>query len=192
MLVGSNPTPSARPRKTGSDLGLCRWSHVAGSLPTAAGCSRLPPIVAGRGIYAGWVLMCFPGQPAENRRVPATRRRLRRRWPGDKAAPAAPLARRQRRALPWEARPAHAGPHSAGEQIKMAHTAHRPGTSHGRVAAPDRAARSDRVTAPRPSPRSSGRYPRPYAPQIRDKRLWAAYRKETTVPIAPERTGVPS
>ena len=28
-----------------------------------------------------------------------------------KAAPAAPLARRQRRALPWEARPAHAGPH---------------------------------------------------------------------------------
>src|SRR5436190_21495886 len=27
-----------------------------------------------------------------------------------KAAPAAPLARRQRRALPWKARPAHAGP----------------------------------------------------------------------------------
>jgi hypothetical protein len=31
-----------------------------------------------------------------------------------KAAPAAPLARRQRRAQPWEARPAHAGPHSPG------------------------------------------------------------------------------
>src|SRR5579859_1110696 len=30
---------------------------------------------------------------------------------GIKAAPAAPLARRQRRAQPWTARPAHAGPH---------------------------------------------------------------------------------
>jgi len=29
-----------------------------------------------------------------------------------KAAPTAPLARRQRRAQPWEARPSHAGPHA--------------------------------------------------------------------------------
>jgi len=39
-----------------------------------------------------------------------------------KAAPAAPLARRQRQALPWKARPPHAGPHFARTQIKMAQT----------------------------------------------------------------------
>jgi hypothetical protein len=38
---------------------------------------------------------------------------------------AAPLARRQRRALPW-ARPPHAGPHTGrGRQIKAAHYARR-------------------------------------------------------------------
>jgi len=32
------------------------------------------------------------------------------------APPAAPLARRQRRALPWKARPAHAGTRSRGQR----------------------------------------------------------------------------
>ena len=43
-----------------------------------------------------------------------------------KAAPTAPLARRQRRALPWEARPAHAGPHPHVGQIKVPHTSRWP------------------------------------------------------------------
>ena len=51
-----------------------------------------------------------------------------------KAAPrAAPLARRQRRALPWEARPPHAGPQPQGGQIEMAHTSHRPGAARSRL-----------------------------------------------------------
>ena len=41
------------------------------------------------------------------------------------AAERARLARRQRRALPW-ARPAHAGPHARGREIKNAHTPHCP------------------------------------------------------------------
>jgi hypothetical protein len=41
--------------------------------------------------------------------------------PTIKAAPAAPRARRQRQALPWEARPPHAGPHHRGTQINEAH-----------------------------------------------------------------------
>jgi hypothetical protein len=50
------------------------------------------------------------GDKAFGQRNPALCRTLR---PAciDKAAPAAPRAQRQRRALPWEARPAHAGPH---------------------------------------------------------------------------------
>ena len=39
---------------------------------------------------------------------------------------AAPLARRQRRAQPWKARPAHAGPQRGRTQIKTAHTTRRP------------------------------------------------------------------
>src|SRR6185312_8418787 len=46
-----------------------RLSDVAGSSPAAARCSRLPPFVAGRGIYAGWILKRFPGQITENGRV---------------------------------------------------------------------------------------------------------------------------
>src|ERR1700733_5460143 len=38
------------------------------------------------------------------------------------AAPSAPLARRQRRALPWEARAAHAGPHESGTLSEIAQT----------------------------------------------------------------------
>jgi len=41
-------------------------------------------------------------------------------WPGGhlvKAAPAASLARRQRRAQPWEARLAHAGPHALASPV---------------------------------------------------------------------------
>jgi hypothetical protein len=61
VTVGSNPTPSA------FDLGklvltwaYARLSHVACSSRTAARCRRLPLFVAGRGIYAGWILKRFP------------------------------------------------------------------------------------------------------------------------------------
>jgi hypothetical protein len=72
VTVGSNPTPSAH------DLGkqVLTWAYVglsdvAGSSPTAARCSRLPPFVAGRGIYAGWILMRFPRSPLGKRKGPA-------------------------------------------------------------------------------------------------------------------------
>ena len=42
-----------------------------------------------------------------------------------KAVPAAPLAQRQRRAQPWEARPAHAGHIPQDSQIKAAHMSRR-------------------------------------------------------------------
>src|SRR5580658_8208534 len=65
-----------------SDLGkshltwaYARRHHVVDSSPTAARCRRLPPFVADRGIYAGWILRRFPRStygkqkgPAENKR----------------------------------------------------------------------------------------------------------------------------
>jgi hypothetical protein len=61
------------------------------------------------------------GRPQDDRRSV--------RAPLSQAAPAAPLARRQRRALPWEARQAHAGATPHGAQIKAAHTSRRTGYS---------------------------------------------------------------
>ncbi len=49
-----------------------------------------------------------------------------------KTAPAAPLARRQRRALPWEARPAHAGPRLVDRRSDCT-TGRAPMASAGRV-----------------------------------------------------------
>src|ERR1700750_731383 len=61
-----------------SDLGkpvltwaYARLSDVAGSSPAAARCSRLPPFVAGRGIYAGWILKRFPRSNHGKRKGPA-------------------------------------------------------------------------------------------------------------------------
>jgi hypothetical protein len=49
-----------------------------------------------------------------------------------KAAPAAPLARRQRRAQPWEARPAHAGPRRRTRPINEAHPSRGRNSANGR------------------------------------------------------------
>ncbi len=101
------PRPPLRPRKTSSDLGLCPpvsrrrlVTDRSQMQPTAAICRWSRDI-------RGMDLEAFPQVNQRKRKGPAEKR--------DpcmvKAAPAAPLARRQRRALPWEARPAHAGPH---------------------------------------------------------------------------------
>ena len=50
-----------------------------------------------------------------------------------KAAPAAPLARRQRRALPWEARPAHAGPNRTGHADQSASLGEQAGAAQSAV-----------------------------------------------------------
>ena len=64
-----------------------------------------PALVAPALGTCAWHLRCV----AEFSRI-GSRRRL-----------AAPLARRERRALPWEARPPDAGPHHAEHAVKMPH-----------------------------------------------------------------------
>lgn len=51
--LGSNPTPSARPRGTGPDLDLSREAHVLASSLTAARCGQLPPSVPCPGWRSG-------------------------------------------------------------------------------------------------------------------------------------------
>lgn len=51
--LGSNPTPSARPRGTGPDLDLSREAHVLASSLTAARCGQLPPSVPSPGWRSG-------------------------------------------------------------------------------------------------------------------------------------------
>jgi hypothetical protein len=64
----------------------------------------------------------------------------------DKAAPAAPLARRQRWGSALERpAPAHAGRERQGTQTKMAHTPHRPVQRTAVFLAPDCPARGHRV-----------------------------------------------
>ena len=61
-----------------------------------------------------------------------------------KAAPAAPLARRQRRALPWKARPPHAGPTAPGSPNRKAKYLSTAGNAV--IAAPARKRRSGTPT----------------------------------------------
>jgi hypothetical protein len=53
---------------------------------------------------------CGTGPRKTHRTVGGSSPSQRATYPHVRAAPAAQLARRQRRALPWEARAAHAGP----------------------------------------------------------------------------------
>ena len=62
-----------------------------------------------------------------------------------RAAPAAPLARRQRRPLPWKARPAHAGPHRMGRADHSSSHVTQPGSTQPSSSPSDCPGRGHRV-----------------------------------------------
>jgi hypothetical protein len=89
-------------------------------LAGAGTCSRVAALTwANETMARWWRSGCIPGGQVVEDSMPASQDlslelRLDQlpNWAiTDKAAPAAPLARRQRGALPWLARPAHPGPH---------------------------------------------------------------------------------
>ena len=71
VTVGSNPTPSALTSKTGLDLGLCPLGSRPGLVTDRSQMQPAAAIVAGRGIYAGWILKHLPRSACGKQKGPA-------------------------------------------------------------------------------------------------------------------------